>query len=121
MERMEKPSDPRTLKSLKVIPDYWSQSLAALSEGDPRRLKELLKNPADLEKYLNDQVDRAVQLEREVQGRSPNIPEDQLQEVVNSQIFSPVNKEYDQEDDPVLDKELQAFEAMVQDWYNPPT
>lgn len=118
-----KPQDPRTYQSLKdpELDRYWDQAFEALYEGNPKRLKQLLQNPPALERYLNDQALKAQRVSNRIMERNPDLPFEQLQELVNEEVFSPVNRQYDPEvfqveADDQLEKLIAEWEQMLGDW-----
>ena len=78
-----KPADPRTVETLKAPfrMKWWDQALEALYEGNPERLKELLKDRPALERYLNDKAEEADRFWDQLRGKSPKLPVETLQEL----------------------------------------
>ncbi|HOH29960.1 MAG TPA: hypothetical protein PLC40_09810, partial [Candidatus Hydrogenedentes bacterium] len=93
--------------------------IAALYEGNPQRLEELLNNIPALEKFLNDLCEQAQSLWEKLEQKG--LPKDSIMEIVQAEVFAPINARYNPETfkrvvNNRFEAKLKKFHRLAAEW-----
>ena len=94
-------------------------ALDNLEQMHPRYLADLLEN-GQLQKVLNNRVNRYHQTLLRIKQRVPEMPDDTLREIAQSEHLIDVNPDW-QEEQPLTKAEKRALKEFLRNTRKPPT